>query len=57
MMWCFECDCLAKNCVSPDWHKHFERNVIDDLKKIVSQNKSEQECYKDILTYLYKEKR
>lgn len=31
-------------------------DVVDDLKRIVSQNKSEQECYKDILTYIYKEK-
>ena len=29
--------------------------VINDLKDIVSQNKSERECYKDILSYIYKE--
>ena len=30
--------------------------VINDLRKIVSQNKSEKKCYKDILTYIWKEK-
>jgi len=33
--------------------KHGVLEVVDDLKKIVSQNKSEQECYKDILSYIY----
>ena len=38
-----------------DSDKGWVCDVVDDLKRIVSQNKSEQECYKDILSYIYKE--
>jgi len=25
MMWCPECECESKDCVCPEWHKHFKK--------------------------------
>ena len=26
--WCPECECVAKNCVCPDWHRHTMNKII-----------------------------
>jgi len=26
MNWCYECECKAKDCVCPDWHRHYKTN-------------------------------
>ena len=31
MNWCYECECKAKDCVCPDWHKHSIKR--DDLNE------------------------
>ena len=28
MKWCPECECKAKDCVCPDWHRHYKTKQI-----------------------------
>ena len=28
MNWCYECECKAKDCVCPDWHRHYKTKQI-----------------------------
>ena len=32
MNWCPECECKAKDCVCPDWHRHEKKRVLEEKK-------------------------
>jgi len=30
--WCPECECVSKECICPDWHRHYNTKKIKKMK-------------------------